>query len=173
MSAKRLDLANFYRFSLLVAAFVASLAPSVLARSASTLDLTSFSGAILAVDQPGGGNSFAPLVAWTPTYTLAPTWDVVGELGASVLSTSLGGYFLAIEYEALARYDLSPDVALEAGLGAQYWTGAGGGVNAPMVSANIAHPLEGGGLLTRVFMGGSYVAVPALGTYVFRVGVGL
>jgi hypothetical protein len=131
----------------------------------------SFRLSLIAAVQPTGGKSFAPLLSWTPTYTVQPQIKIAMDLGVTRLTTSAGGSFNAIEYGVLASYLIEPEIALEGGLGVQTWLGDGGGSHGVMASANILRMLTGAGLLKGFFGGYSTVFLSSFSTSIIRFGI--
>jgi hypothetical protein len=113
-----------------------------------------------------GTNSVMAQAAWTPIFGLGPL-GLRGELGATLLDTGAGS-FVALNYEALLRMGLFPNVTLEAGGGLQTWAGNGG--TSGVISAGLAFGLAG--TLDRIYATYSRFLLGG-GANMLKFGVGL
>jgi hypothetical protein len=120
--------------------------------------------------QTSGFNSIGPSVAWSPSYEVAPDLAIEGQLGLALFSTDLGGDFVAIDYQVRSGYAFAPGFTAEAGLGCQFWTGAGGNANSPEISLGGTWAPPSGGI-SRLFVDLSYVMVKALPTTMLTAGI--
>lgn len=127
-------------------------------------------GTLLAAMQEDGGPAFSPMLSWNPRFPVATHMSLFGDAGVTEFVTSQGAMFSAFNYGAGVSRELTSKVALEAELGAQYWAGEGGNVNAPMAGAGVACLLDAA---PTVFAGFSVVFVPKLTTWMARAGVGI
>lgn len=127
-------------------------------------------GTLLAAMQETGGQAFSPMVSWNPRFPLATHTALFGDAGVTEFVNSQGAMFSAFNYGAGVSRELSSKIALEGEIGAQYWAGDGGNVNAPMVGADVAYSPD---VAPTVFAGFSVVFVPKLTTWMARIGVGI
>lgn len=129
---------------LLVALFV--LAPAPARADDDELNLASF--------QVGGlylfsaGSIMTVGASWTPLVNTGAV-SFRGQFGFFIPKNLFGDYFLAFDYEALARLELFPDVRLEGGGGFQTFTAENGGTS-PVLSLGLSLGF-GGGFFDRLY----------------------
>ena len=159
-------------FLILTAFFGAFFAP-MHARAEETVDqILSFRTGLSSAFQSSGGYAAAPFISWNPKYLLRPGIDLVGDLGATVMLNSQGNRFSVMQYGLLSHHPVTTKLALETGLGGQFWTGSGGNVNAPVATVNIIRGISGE-VLSSLFGGASVVWVRSATTLMLRFGVGI
>jgi hypothetical protein len=135
---------------------------------------------IVAVQSTGGWRSTGEL-SWNPEYVFSPRWALRAYLGAFPLSgrTTGGDTFWVFEAAPLLSVSLGSRFLVEAGVGGEVWTVAGG-VWSPVVMTNVAWRFLTWGWLDRAFIGFSdYLNGPngtasqgTEATYQFKAGLG-
>ena len=76
--------------------------------------------------QEGGRDGTSVGVGWSPSLSLGENWDVVGNLGGTLMKGRSGSLFPLIELWVSVRWTGLEPIFLEPGLGFQDWEGNGG-----------------------------------------------
>jgi hypothetical protein len=163
---------NKSKFLMLSAIFFAFAVPKVAVAEETSDQMFSFRTGLVSAVQSSGGYSVAPFLSWNPQYLLRPGHNLVGDLGATVMINSQGNRFSVMQYGLLSQHPMTTKLALEIGLGGQFWSGTGGNVNAPVATVNIVRGMSGE-ILSSLLGGVSVVWVRSATTVMLRVGVGI
>ncbi len=118
------------------------------------------------------GSSYSGVVTWNPRAEVFDRFSAGLSLGSSVLKGSLSTFF-ALEYSAVATYQLSPVMSADLGLGAQTWVNNGG--THFLVGPSISYHFDDRPVvfIDRVVAGYSALLISTRLTHEVRIGLGV
>lgn len=155
-----------------VCAFASHASANTSSASANDFSWTSIHvNGIVGAQGISGSYSASGQLSWAPALRINESFDVRGNLGATLFKSAFDKLFPAIDAQVLGAYNFSQNHAAEVGGGVQHWVGNGG--LAPIVSGNYVYRASWVPMMDRMFVGYSHFLLSGNPTSQVRAGIGL